>query len=432
MGGSAFNKGTDPLHTPRMPRCVYLHVKKECTRILQTLYVTVESPIDGPDKVDYGDVDILVQGPKTATLEFQESMEKIGTALGASRSIIEKGDVASHFALQWPSRFANEIPRDEADGSQKASHVQVDVKICKDLQELQWVYFKHSHGDAWSILGSIIRPYGITIDTTAMWIRVPEIEAADRKRARVFLTDDIAETLNFLGLSHERFFEGEFESLQDMFDYTTSCRMFWVRPKEPESDPVPNKEAPEPGISGNPGQLTSNDRRRMKQRPAFAMWQNEFIPKCREMGLFLEKVTAREKVTEEALEKFGAREQFENRRDNFLREQQRDRIKNQIIIPAVTDADDGNQDASVYRSCLVSALKRIILEGDEEYGVLPEASLKDDNDFFDQDKVADFIKRRKDEVGKAAFAILKQNREESRKQKQSSGTVGTTKGTGSG
>lgn len=432
MGGLAFNKGTDALRTPRMPRCVYLHVKKECTRILQTLYDTVESPIDGPDKDDYGDVDLLVQGPKTATLGFRESMDKIGTALGAFKSMVEKPDVASHFALPWPSQFTNEIPRDEEDDSQKDSHIQVDVKICNDLQALKWESFKHAHGDAWIILGSIIRPYGITVDANAMWLRIPEVEGISRKRARVFLTEDIAETLDFLGLSHERFFEGEFESLQDMFEYTASCRMFWVRPEEPESDPATNKGTPEPGFSGNLDQLVSNDRRRMKQRPAYAMWQNEFIPKCREMGLFLEPETTREKVTEEALERFGAREQFESRRDNFLREHQRERIKNQMIVPAVHEAEDGSPHASVYRSCLVSALKRIILEDDERYGVLPEESLKDDNDFFDQDKVADFIKQNKDKVGETAFAIFKQNKEESRKQKRLSAAAGTTEGTGSG
>ena len=105
MGGLAFNKGTDALRTPRMPRCVYLHVKKECTRILQTLYDTVESPIDGPDKDDYGDVDLLVQGPKTATLGFRESMDKIGTALGAFKSMTWQATLPCRGPLSSPTKY---------------------------------------------------------------------------------------------------------------------------------------------------------------------------------------------------------------------------------------------------------------------------------------------------------------------------------------
>ncbi|EEY20163.1 predicted protein [Verticillium alfalfae VaMs.102] len=60
MGGSAFASGENPLYTPRMPSHVYELVKSRCKSALRDLYIYVASPIDGPAKRDYGDVDVLM------------------------------------------------------------------------------------------------------------------------------------------------------------------------------------------------------------------------------------------------------------------------------------------------------------------------------------------------------------------------------------
>ena len=60
MGGSAFSPS---LFTPRMPPDVYAHVLSEVHRKLRTLYEHVETPVEAPGKVDYGDLDVLVYSP---------------------------------------------------------------------------------------------------------------------------------------------------------------------------------------------------------------------------------------------------------------------------------------------------------------------------------------------------------------------------------
>lgn len=101
-----------------------------------------------------------------------------------------------------------------------------------------------------------------------MWLRIPEIEKIDKKKARVFLSSDPAEVLHFLGLEVEGFWTEPFSSVQALFEYATTCRLFWVSPKKEEQDVA------DLGAEGDEAKKTlkSNDRRRMKFRPIFRIW----------------------------------------------------------------------------------------------------------------------------------------------------------------
>src|SRR6187549_3258987 len=156
MGGSAFSSGPNPLYTPRMPTSVYHTVKEICLAKLRTLFECVASPIDGPGKQDFGDVDILVAWPKpvlflasdvSATTAFRESMTIIQRVLGAERAIIVNGQTSSNMAIPWP--VTAESPPEEG---KPPRFIQVDVRICDSLENLAWMLFKHAHGDIWNLL----------------------------------------------------------------------------------------------------------------------------------------------------------------------------------------------------------------------------------------------------------------------------------------
>jgi hypothetical protein len=223
MGGLAFATGRDALQTPRMPKPVYEAAKRRCHQILLQCYYCVATPIEGPGKTDFGDVDILVAWPKSDEFAGRRGLEEVARRLRAERVMFEGGPGDSaHVALPWPREFeflhdeslstAQGLSKDEDEDEAPQEpntdvrtlpslrHIQVDIRICASPSHLQWLLFKHAHGDMWNLLGSTIRPYGLTVDDAALWVRVPEIEASDRKRARVFLSDDPAETLAFLGL----------------------------------------------------------------------------------------------------------------------------------------------------------------------------------------------------------------------------------------
>ncbi|KYK54477.1 hypothetical protein DCS_06435 [Drechmeria coniospora] len=323
MGGSAFSSGSHPLSTPRMPKPVYEKVKASCHERLKELYDCVATPVHGPAKDDFGDVDIMLARPKHDDQTLLRSLEVIGNALGAVQSLLSETSF-SNYALPWPASIS-----DPADGATtEERHVQVDVRIFGTLDEMNWMLFKHAHGDVWNILGSTIRPYGLTIDETALWLRVPEIEKKNRKLAKVFLTSEPDDVIEFLGLPTGECWNQPFDSLEAMYEYVSCCRMMWVPPPSLNGD-VGRGGGAEAGAEDRKIR-TSNDRRRMKGRPAFRKWFDDFHVQCRKEGRFAEQKTTREAITKEALTRFNAEAEFNHRRDAFV--QQTVPVSNHIMV----------------------------------------------------------------------------------------------------
>ncbi|KAL2203739.1 hypothetical protein CC79DRAFT_1336389 [Sarocladium strictum] len=398
MGGSAFSIGPDPLETPRMPPEVYSAVKAECQAKLQELFICVASPIEGPGKTDHGDIDILVTWPKKPFEDKNKALESVEKKLHAHRAILTIGETAANYAIPWPTETRTPEVTNR--------FIQVDVRICDNLETLQWILFKHAHGDIWNVLGSMIRPYGLTIDEEALYIRIPEIEDSNRKRAKVRLTDEPTEILQFLGLPLSNYWQEPFPNRQAMFRYAARCRLFWVRPAVPE-DVVKATDAEVVGGSSEVDwqRLKSNDRRRMKGRPAFRAWIDEFVAECRRQGLYSAKPTTREALTEEALDHFRVRNIYNQRRTEYLLERQKERIV-AMIKDSARKMVQGDMQTIAYRSCQVKALKRVVLEADNRYGITtPRDELQDGDGFYKEDVIQSFLREHAEEIGEAAWTI---------------------------
>ncbi|KAL2758953.1 hypothetical protein ACRALDRAFT_1092608 [Sodiomyces alcalophilus JCM 7366] len=391
MGGLAFTSGDSPLHTPRMPPHVYQAVKEQCQKSLLGLYENVASPIEGPGKSDYGDVDIFVWQDKASVKSKGQDDETtrrettlpspanqvpeiaIQAALGAEFVIIETG--GSHFAVPWPADL-DHVPPTATD--QPKRYIQVDVTILHSDEQFRWSLFRHAHGDLWSILGSVIRPFGLTVDEHALHLRISEIEKLNRNKAKVLLTRDPSEVLDFLGLPTDEYWAGPFASLDVMYEYAARCRMFWVAPATQEQPDEDGRGTS--GMEGDKTKLKSNDRRRMNYRPAFRLWVEDFLPRCRLQGRFSEEPTSRDQVLREALDRFQVGVEYQQRLDEHRRETQATHIWNHLIKAAFPASAVYSPNVPEYRGCLIKALKKIVLEGDESYGVMPdpELPLKDD------------------------------------------------------
>lgn len=390
MGGAAFASGEHPLCTPRMPPDVYNPVRRRCMAALRGVFWCVASPIDGPGKQDHGDVDVLVAWPRQGAAPGADGIVgAVADALGAARTVA-KGGSTSHFAIPWPAAASHGQPSPSAGPPwpRPDRYIQVDVRICASVAELQWMLFRHAHGDLWNVLGSVVRPYGLTIDECALWLRIPEIEGVHRARAKVFLTSEPSEVLSFVGLgAGGDEWERPFEELDAMFEYAAQCRMMCVGGDAAEAS-------------------RARDRRRLKARPAFRRWMEEFVPACRRAGRFAEPRTSRGQVAAEAFARWpAARYDYDARRDAFAQERQRDTIWHALIrggVPA-PDAAAADARAVAYRACQVKALRRVILGGDASYGVVCGAGLRDARGFWRLDEVAAFIRRHGDEIGAAAY-----------------------------
>lgn len=149
MGGNVFSPpGPDALNTPRMSPPVYNHVKEQCTSTLKKLgFSRVVTPIEAPEKESFGDVDILMclEGASftpNAQLDASE-WDRVEKALKAERSASQsrigpdKQRIidSKSFAVPWPAGLGSPGDSKAASGPR---FVQVDVRACDTLQELEW------------------------------------------------------------------------------------------------------------------------------------------------------------------------------------------------------------------------------------------------------------------------------------------------------
>ena len=159
MGGSAFSSFPGPPYTPRMPPVVYQRAVSQCNTALRKLFVCVATPIEGPEKKDHGDVDILValdrrvafpQTPDDSVPRApKDLMEDVKRDLGAKYAIVHPTGTSANLAIPWPSDMnehavaPEEAPIAGGDAGvlekSKPKYIQVDIRICRSVDELYWV-----------------------------------------------------------------------------------------------------------------------------------------------------------------------------------------------------------------------------------------------------------------------------------------------------
>ncbi|KAI3397478.1 hypothetical protein diail_10690 [Diaporthe ilicicola] len=483
MGGNVFASGPDALYTPRMDPSVYNHAKTQCTNALKDLgFSRVVVPIEAPEKESFGDVDIIacLEGtsfPPSAQLDAA-AWDLIENSLGAIRSHSE-GRVgpekqriidSKSIAIPWPAGLdqveddraavSGEDVQDldvtaagQADGPEAASKprfIQVDVRLCDTQQELEWRFFKHNHGDLWNMIGQTIRPFGLTADEIGLYIRIPEIERLDKKKARVLLSHDPIKVLDFLGLSRlNGEWEKPFESVDDLFEYAASCKWFMLWPKGQDAEGRTatgdeSKGRTDKEIQDDLRKLKANDRARMKQRPAFARWVNEFLPACREQGRFMAfnpeertKEDVRDDVRKLAFETFpGSEAAYSAALADWNKERTRIFVKSKVIkedtclpsditpfLPPLRERD-GDSSTSLpdlernWRGVLRSALVKVVIDDDETFEGIVPPKLRNADGVLEVDDVKDWINRNWVDVGRVAWRMNRERATESMARKR--------------
>lgn len=389
MGGNAFNKHSPALPTPRMPPEIYTKTLSQTLDTLRKHYQHVGSPIEAPGKPDFGDIDIMVASPlsrdfDTLTTPPKTVAENLSKTLGAAASILESGNPTINLAVPWPAEEVEE-----------QKYVQIDIHVCKDSKDLTWNLFHAAHGDLWNILGTTIRPFGLTVNDKGMYLRIPEIELLDRKKSMIFLTDSPSQILEFLGLDESKWWS-EFGSRREMFEFAAGCRMFWVKEKEVEGEEEEGGVGDvvgevEGGVGGQEGgekgkkKLKHNDRQRMAKRPIFREWIEEFIPLLREEGRCGECKVTREQVMEEAFAKWGVETEYEERLRAWRLARHEDELWREIKGSIPEDVDPP------FRGAAIRQLKVVIMEGEEWEGTVPDAAKKNGQGFHDLEVVKKFV-----------------------------------------
>ena len=335
MGGSAF----PDLYTPRMPTQVYVQVRDDVLKILCTFFDKVECTIEGPGKVDHGDIDLHVTSPhESDATSFGRLYEKsrsdsgnileidpttIATALHSIKHLHLRNSPTTNFAIPWPESLLYLAPPQPNDTS-KPLAIQLDIHVSPTLSLHSWTTFHHSHGDAWNILGSMIRPHGLTAGEAGLYLRIEQLEIGGmhgKEACRVFLTADPKETLEFLGLDEDKYW-APFESVEEMFKFLQSCRFF---------DPAQGQEKARggdaaPSSAGNnesKSDWSKKQRVKLRKRDIFRKWVDEFLPRCRETGVTAAASAGmtRDEMVEQALGVFvHARDEYYRRLTDGIKE----------------------------------------------------------------------------------------------------------------
>ena len=267
MGGKAFAHHKPPLPTPRMPTSIYTFLINKYHNDLLPLYQNIATPLPSPEKITHGDIDILVCRPNCINLPLQHYLKAVAC-------IQTPNSPTTSYAVPYPNSPGN--------------YVQVDVHVCpKGLFE--WTLFHQSHGDLWNILGTSLRPYGLTINDTGLHIRVPEIEWIDKKKSLVHLTSEPNSALLFFGLDEKAYWRG-WNTINEMFAYATGMR-FWTKDVYVKED------------------LKANDRKRLVQREIYKRFLEDWVPGMQTKEVVV--TATRESVRDEALRVFGKEKEWE-------------------------------------------------------------------------------------------------------------------------
>ena len=284
MGGQAFTvlKTDAPIEIPRLSLESYQEVIADITPKLETLFNRVTVPRDPPGKIDFGDVDFLVEGIRDPG--ESDIWETVKTLLGAVYHVRPH-----HFAVPHLS-----TPN---------TYVQVDIELSpgsgtKEGSELfEWVRFMKSDSDLLQIVSVIHRSLGLTCTDKGLHIRVEEVQAYNKKKSMIFLTRDPNEMMDFYGYDKIKYSEG-FRTEAELFNWVTNGRWFYWKAHDDRED-----------------------KSRMKKRAMFRRFVEEYMPNCGKRTIapnqmeseFNSKTTKslRQEVLEEALRKFNKQKEYQ-------------------------------------------------------------------------------------------------------------------------
>jgi hypothetical protein len=201
MGGHAFHD----LNCPRISASVYHKVKLQTTAALKHVFSHVVVPTEMPEKPDYGDIDFLVASPiHSPTSTNIDNFDWPGTVL-ALKQILHTAHGRRGFLNPDCMYFAIRAP-----GHESEFWVQVDVKVCFKAELFEWQAFELNYASNSKMIGSMVKPLGLTIDPEGLHVRVEEIEATNFPGSMVWVSKDPRDVLRITGLDR-RILDAGFE-----------------------------------------------------------------------------------------------------------------------------------------------------------------------------------------------------------------------------
>jgi hypothetical protein len=202
MGGHAFHD----LYCPRIPAEVYNNVKRQTTTALQQVFSHVVVPTEMPGKEDYGDIDFLVAGslysPNSTNIENFNWSSTIFALKHALHTVHGRRGFLNPDCMYFAIR---------APGHEDEFWVQVDVKVCFKPELFEWQTFELNYASNSKMIGSMVKPLGLTIDPEGLHVRVEDVEETNFPGSMVWVSKDPGDVLRITGLDR-RILDAGFET----------------------------------------------------------------------------------------------------------------------------------------------------------------------------------------------------------------------------
>lgn len=237
--------GHPSLNTPRMDAETYKHRKDQYIELLWKSFPNAKSigtGSDAPGKTDFGDIDVIVID------DGEVDWAKVATELGAVAWVNRGTDTKPACSLAVyldgssstlpPVKYVlstkiDPLQREVSSEVDVKSYTQLDInKIGSALKD--WTMFSSSWGDLAGILGMVVTNFGFDITEAGLRLRLQEWDdssleewkhfAPRKDEGKMMLTSDPKQTMEFFGLSVERYNAG-FLTVEEIFQWMSECRL---------------------------------------------------------------------------------------------------------------------------------------------------------------------------------------------------------------
>ena len=337
MGGGLFAA----LHCPRLPPIVYYRVKVNLVAKLKSFFAEVSVPHEAPEKLDHGDIDILLHTPLTVPRDhlFSEAhISAIREVLGAVRHE-KRGPGQRSLAIPIP-----ELDAVTDEGQIQEAYVQVDLTHCSSSSTLRWLMLVQSYGDVFQAIGVSLRPLGLAFLPECFIARIPQSTFSERpedaasggyghnKRDRELnLSSDPDAVLEFLGLDVGKWHDG-FSTQDEVFRWIVRGRFFDRRTFERAEEEVGDKDYNKNVLSQElwSSKQRNREKRRKRLRPMYRHFIEDWLPsnpeagKKRELQGVDDLHELRSWVLEEALNNFGKQLEYDEMVDRLKAREKED------------------------------------------------------------------------------------------------------------
>lgn len=245
MGGNAFGYVLQPTAFPRIPPKVYQALKARIVPLVEELYVHVGAPHPAPEKVDHGDLDLIVCLPRRHTIPIQSSVEPniikttpgdtpkqavnvphdvVAATINAKHINSMDGNHTSNFAVpilmkEWAAYGLSEGEAEEKarkNAGEEGIYYQIDVDVCESKEEWDRHFLFQSYGDLNMIMGLIAKNAGLHLSNKGL-------KYPDPPNPPLSLSESFDEIFTFFGWSKDEWQSG-FETTIAAYKWALSSR----------------------------------------------------------------------------------------------------------------------------------------------------------------------------------------------------------------